>query len=352
MDQTFAISGKDRAMCVINDVCIIIPIYNCENYIQNCIKSVCDQTYKNISIIIVDDGSTDQTGIICDKYAELDDRIKVIHKKNEGLVRARKTAVKNTNSKYLYFLDGDDWIENDAIEKMLQDMINCDADVVIDNIVLEYPKNKVLKSWPISSGIYNQMEFLPRYIYSDNFFSFGAPINIVGKLYKREKYKEYQERVEDCIKIGEDVAVTLPYIHNSQRIVFRAERYSYHYRQISESMVHSCNNPDREKESQILFNILDSEFKEKFLNGRLGYYYFSMLIGLFKNESKLYVSFSDFRERIDEILESKYYADITDVINWKSLGFKYRILYWLVRYKNSGLIALYVRIGSKLSNVG
>ena len=95
-------------MCRIS---IVIPVFNVENYIGDCLKSVINQTFTDIEIICVDDGSTDNSGNICDAYAKMDARIIVIHKKNGGLVSARKAGVKIARGEYIGYVDGDDWID-------------------------------------------------------------------------------------------------------------------------------------------------------------------------------------------------------------------------------------------------
>ena len=90
-------------------ISVIIPIYNISKYVDRCISSVCDQTYANLEIILIDDGSTDNSGEICDRYAELDKRIQVIHKENGGLVSARKAGMRASTGSLIAYVDGDDW---------------------------------------------------------------------------------------------------------------------------------------------------------------------------------------------------------------------------------------------------
>ena len=99
-------------------VSIIIPIYNSEAFLDKCIQSAINQSYKNIEVILVDDGSIDSSGEICDNYSSIDNRIKTIHKNNGGLVNARKTGLKSSTGEYVLYIDGDDWIELNLIEKL------------------------------------------------------------------------------------------------------------------------------------------------------------------------------------------------------------------------------------------
>lgn len=119
-------------------VSIIIPIYNVEKYLARCIDSTMQQTYKNIEILLVDDGSTDNSSIICDQYAAKDSRIKVFHKKNGGLGDARNYGLNHSIGEYVIFLDSDDYIELNTIEKMIQyspmyDIVCCGFDRVSEN---------------------------------------------------------------------------------------------------------------------------------------------------------------------------------------------------------------------------
>lgn len=101
---------------------ITMPVYNVEKYLKRGIESVLNQRYTNIELIIVDDGSTDGSGKICDYYAGIDNRIKVIHQKNQGLVTAREVALENASGDYVGFVDPDDWVEEDFFEKIIEEM--------------------------------------------------------------------------------------------------------------------------------------------------------------------------------------------------------------------------------------
>ena len=108
-------------------VTIIIPIYNTERYLKRCLESVISQTYSNLEIILVDDGSTDNSGIICDNYAKKDTRIRVIHQRNSGVSIARNVAIDISQGEYIKFVDSDDTMDAFAIEKMISKSSGCDA---------------------------------------------------------------------------------------------------------------------------------------------------------------------------------------------------------------------------------
>jgi glycosyltransferase involved in cell wall biosynthesis len=120
-------------------ISVIIPIYNIKEYLSKSIDSIINQTYKNIEIILVDDGSTDGSSKICDEYAEMDSRIRVIHKENGGVTSARKAGLLKATGTYVTYVDGDDWMERNAYSVMVEKGANLGADIVQACGIAEYP---------------------------------------------------------------------------------------------------------------------------------------------------------------------------------------------------------------------
>ena len=119
-------------------VSVIIPVYNVSRYLPQCFDSVISQTYRNLEIIVIDDGSTDDSGSICDQYAEKDDRIHVIHTDNRGLASARNLGLENVSGEYISFIDSDDWIEPQTIEMRIGAALETEADIVNARYCSEY----------------------------------------------------------------------------------------------------------------------------------------------------------------------------------------------------------------------
>lgn len=111
-------------------VSVIIPVYKVEKYLEECVTSVCDQTYKNLEIILVDDGSPDNCGSMCDRYAAMDSRVCVVHQKNAGVAKARNTGLSLASGEFVFFVDSDDILMHHAIEVMMKKMQACDADMI------------------------------------------------------------------------------------------------------------------------------------------------------------------------------------------------------------------------------
>lgn len=120
-----------------NKISVIIPCYNVAKYLERCVESVISQTYRELEIILVDDGSTDMTGELCDKFSEIDSRIKVLHKENGGLSDARNAGIDVAKGDFYSFVDGDDYLEADAYEMMISEMKNADISLVSAGIIVE-----------------------------------------------------------------------------------------------------------------------------------------------------------------------------------------------------------------------
>ena len=127
-------------------VSIVVPIYNVEKYIEKLICSVVAQTYSNFELILIDDGSPDESGKICDQYANKDPRIKIIHKDNEGVSAARNDGIKIAKGKYITFIDGDDWIEPDFTAYMLNLIENKDSDMAMTDRIFTTRDRKQIET--------------------------------------------------------------------------------------------------------------------------------------------------------------------------------------------------------------
>lgn len=220
-------------------VSMIVPIYRIERYVGICIESLIHQTYHNIEIILVDDGSDDLCPKICDLYAKKDDRIKVIHKQNGGLVSARKAGLEQAFGDYIGYVDGDDWLDNDFVEQMLNSALVNDADVVCAGFTRDLFEQSALiyNKYPV--GIYrgDALDELKRKMLSDGeFYLLGITTYVWNKLFKRCILADAQMNVDEKISIGEDAAVTYPAIMES-RCVCVTECVAYHYRQREDSML-------------------------------------------------------------------------------------------------------------------
>lgn len=202
------------------DISIIVPIYNVEKYVEKCVDSILKQTYINFELILVDDGSTDMSGKICDKFKKEDDRIKVIHKKNGGLSSARNEGVKLATGKYIGFIDSDDYIDKTMYEKMFNKAIEDDSDIVICDMTYNLNGKDISTTIFEDFGVLNREDTILKYLENDYFRSHAQ-----NKLYKRELF-EYVSFPEG--KLYEDVATFYKLIHNCNKISFVNEKLYYY----------------------------------------------------------------------------------------------------------------------------
>ena len=151
-------------------ISIIVPVYNVEKYLKKCVDSIVNQTYKNLEIILVDDGATDNSGKICDELVELDNRIKVYHKKNGGLSDARNYGVERATGDYIGFVDSDDYIDAEMYEKLYEAIKKENVDVAECNLKIVYPEKTDLFTDQKYYQICNNQEYLEEYLKIEKIF--------------------------------------------------------------------------------------------------------------------------------------------------------------------------------------
>ena len=220
-------------------VSIIVPIYMIDRYLGICVESLLNQTYQNLEIILVDDGSKDRCPEICDLYASKDPRLKVVHKENGGLVSARKAGLEVSTGGLITYVDGDDWVGPDYIEKQVAAYLETDADMVCAAQTRVIFDRAVELCNSIPTGVYEgdalfelQKEMLSR----GTFYRPGITTYVWNKLFRREILYDVQMQVDNAISIGEDGAVTYPALLLCRKVVV-TDNTGYHYRQREDSML-------------------------------------------------------------------------------------------------------------------
>ncbi len=222
---------------------IIVPAYNVENYIKQCVDSILAQTYTDFELLLVDDGSKDSTGEICDEYARKDARVRVIHKQNGGLVSARKAGLAEAVGEYAAYVDGDDWVAEDMFQKLCECAIMQKVDIVIADFLSAYTDKEVKTTQNMRAGRYSKAELVEE-VYShmlckDEYFSFGFFPCVWGKIFKRSLLLPNQMQVDEGIRLGEDAACLYPVLLEADSIYYLKEQYLCYYRIRQSSMSHS-----------------------------------------------------------------------------------------------------------------
>lgn len=265
-------------------VSIIIPVYNSEAFLDKCIQSAINQSYKNIEVILVDDGSIDSSGEICDNYSSIDSRVKTIHKNNGGLVSSRKTGLKASTGEYILYIDGDDWIELTLIENYVNQVIKFKADVVISSHIVNLEGREDILMNSIPSGVYDKDKLkstvYPKMLYTGKFSQFGIFSYSWGKLYKKEILLENQLRVDENITIGEDALCLYPTLLDVDTLVI-LEQPGYHYRQRADSLIKTLRKigiPKMQKVYDDFKNIFFDKGVLDIMLPQLQHYLLSLLI--------------------------------------------------------------------------
>ena len=205
-------------------VSIIVPVYNAEHTIGRCIESILNQEYTDFELLLVDDGSTDTSGAVCDGYAAVDSRVQVIHKENTGVSASRNLALDRARGTYLQFLDSDDWITSDATSSLVRAMESGPCDLVISDFYRVVGERVSQKGDIDEDGIMTREEFAAHMMEDPADFYYGVLWN---KLYRRAIVEAHHLRMDPEISWCEDFMFNLEYIRYAE--VFRAIQIPIYY---------------------------------------------------------------------------------------------------------------------------
>lgn len=208
-------------------ISVIVPVYKVELYLRKCLDSIVRQAYRNLEIILIDDGSPDNCGAICDEYAEQDNRVRVIHQSNGGLSSARNIGLETATGDYIGFVDSDDWVEPEMFQLLIEKLGSSGADIAICGRAEEYPDMRILRVCP-KSCVMQREEALKALLENDVIQNF-----VWDKLYRRELFDEL--RFPEG-KSYEDMAIMHKLFLRSQKVACITETL-YHYRQRRDSIV-------------------------------------------------------------------------------------------------------------------
>jgi glycosyltransferase involved in cell wall biosynthesis len=272
-------------------VSVIVPIYGVEDYLEACVRSIIGQSYRNLEIILVDDGSRDNSPAICDGFMEADHRIKVIHKENGGLVSARKAGVDACTGQYIQFVDGDDWIEAEMIEILVREAAESQADMVMCNYY-EVREHVVRHKLLIQDGIYEGERLRSQVNVCSLFggrcnphFEFGIEPVVWNKLFKKDLLRCFEKRIPEEISYGEDVACTMPLLLSCSSVAV-IDQCLYYYRIHEKSMSKAYNSRQTMGTIKLIAYLKDAFGKNDDLIRQLSYYHVSITMANFCNECR------------------------------------------------------------------
>lgn len=212
---------KHKSNQLFPNISVSVPVYNTSGYLRQCLDSLKMQTFKDIEFILIDDGSTDGSGTICDEYAEMDSRFRVIHQKNGGLAVARQTALENSHGKYIIVCDSDDWVEPTMYESLYQKAQETNADMVLCGYIAEYGDSRSEARQTLfqeTNGVVENLDLISR----------GANSSWV-KLIRKSLFDKTGSFYEPGINLSEDSLVHYKLMRGNPKVVQIRENL-YHYR--------------------------------------------------------------------------------------------------------------------------
>ena len=326
-------------------ISVIIACFNVEKYLEQCMDSIVNQTFKNLEIITVNDGSTDQSLTILQKYKQSDDRIIIINQKNQGLSGARNSGIDIASGKYLMFIDGDDWINSETISATINSLIHKKTDIVLFSYIKEY-ENKSVKKFILSENkIFDSIEIKKLYkrLFGLSGIELAKPehadslVTAWGKLYKTEIIKENKLQFVDCKLIGtEDLLFNIYYFNFIQSAAYLHECL-YHYRKNNNSSLTSTYKKSFRQQWNYLFDLiqdfiiknnLDKSFQQAF-NNRVA----MSIVSLGLNELYFKNSFIDKIKKINIIINEPKYQIAINNLPIEKFKIHWKIFYLLAKYK-------------------
>ena len=284
-------------------ISVIVPVYNTEKYLHRCIDSVLAQTYKDFELLLIDDGSKDSSGAICDEYAARDSRVKVFHKENGGVSSARNAGLAIASGDWIMHLDGDDWIAPDIQERLIRKGEDTGADIVMGDFLFAYSDRDILYSLPDWDN--NKTASLNRYITS-------VWTCVWGGIHKRSLYEVYQLKSPQGVTYCEDFHLMARLCYHAKKVV-NLHRPFYHYRQQEGSVMHNLNKKT-ERDEQWVYQDIIRFFKEQ---GVYDDYRKSMCWRMLKATQELVLDKSTWKTFQEMVPEKKHYIWDCPYINRK-----------------------------------
>ena len=284
-------------------ISVIVPVYKAEKFLDRCVSSILNQTYKNLELILVDDGSPDKSPEMCDGFAKKDSRVKVIHKKNGGVSTARNAGLDVAAGDYIAFVDSDDWIEPDMYQKMMVAAESYDCDVVMCDCVKDFPDHSEVYTHDIRSGFYDaaqlKKEYYPHLLIMEN-VEYPATISNVTLLW-RSTLNTSNQRYQAGVRYSEDLLFGAKLLRNASSFCYLKGEAYYHYVMNPSSATHTFV-PDKWKDYSLLHSCIKAEFGSDEVYDFSGQIDRCLLFFLYNTVGELYGAHLPTKEKKSRIL--------------------------------------------------
>lgn len=336
-------------------VSVIVPVYKTELYLEQCIESILNQTYSNLEVILVDDGSPDRCPEICDSLSNADTRIYVMHKKNEGAALARKTGLEVSNGDYVLFLDCDDWLEPNTVSVCVHTALQDHADCVMFGYIREYPRRSIQNPLFAENYTYN-IEQSEKSVHRRVIGPIGAELcqpqkldvvsTLWGKLYRRSAAMRGRIVSERVVGTSEDTIFNL-YALDGCKISY-INKCFYHYRKTNTQSITTQHKPDLAEKWDVMYGIM-REYIDG--SGRANEYHTPFLnrvacgmIGLGLNEIGSSESIWKKSRRLRAILDKPLYREACRQLDTSYCGAKWKLFFLLCKKRWTFLLAVLLQI--------
>ena len=257
-------SGEMNCMNENATVSVIIPVYNTVKYLKKCVNSLIAQTYQNVEILLVDDGSTDDSGALCDWFANKYPQIQVFHKENGGLVSSWKYGTERSRGEYLCYVDSDDWVDPQMLAEMMQHVTGGDREIISSDYVIERDNGTSEAVYQrLAPGEYERdtlvKKVLPYVLGQEHRY---VTISRCMKLISRKLVLDNMHYCDPSIRMGEDMTLMLPALLDCERLVVMDHKAYYHYLYVTASMVHQYD-PGLYENNKKLMEIVKHVLEDK-----------------------------------------------------------------------------------------
>lgn len=322
-------------------VSVIVPVYNVEDYVEECIESILTQSFSNFELILVDDGSTDNSGEICNKW-EKDLKIRVIHKENGGLVSAWRTGVLNAKYDWICFVDSDDWIEKEHLKQLAVEQKATGADVVVTRMKQVYGNGSqeyidIIAKPKSYKGFDLENELYPILLNAGGFEKRGIPISRCSKLIRKALIIDNLKYCNNKTTYEEDLNIIFPVLLDANCIsVIKTEQGAYCYRWTENSMLHSYDRKMEESIRHVYPSIIkacEDKSKKIFLS-QIYQEYLTAMIRNVTNELKNPGGFRLIEENIKQISQDRLLNKCISEINYNEFPIKFKIVVAILKHYN------------------
>ncbi len=332
-------------------VSIIVPVYNAQDYLEECVDSLTGQTYKNIEVLLINDGSTDDSASLCDSLAEKDSRVRVFHKENGGTHTARNLGLEQAKGEYVMFSDPDDWFDLYTIETLVQEIENYDLDVVRFNYVKEFGDHSVSKantfvSEEVCSGENCQLVCRQTIGLIRNELSNPENLNFLASVcfaaYKKSIIAENSLKFVNIREIAtfSDGLFNISFLMHATSFRF-IDKCFYHYRKYNAASATSNYRPDFLKRQMIMFGYMEQMVKEidredcyEAYNNRIALSTMEMCLNVTKCDKR----FLDKYREVKAVLDNPAHKNAYQRFQLKYLPLKWKVYYFFVKYHMTAFV--------------